>query len=390
MLLASAAAEVGARLLSPRPATPPSAPADLRSYFSEDEIARGAAFARPQLALAAARGAVELATLALLTARPPRLLRRRRRPTLAGALSAGGLAVGLSLPPLPLAVLSRRRAISVGLATQSWPGWAADQAKSTGIEAAMAAAGGGAAMAAIRRFPRRWWMVGAAGSVLIGGLFAALSPVLLDPVFNDYTPLPEGETRSDVLELARAAGVRVGEVYSVDASRRTTAANAYVTGLGPTKRVVLFDTLLDRYDREEVRVVVAHELAHVRHRDIWRGVAFAATVAPAAAFATQRLSWKLSDERDTPAALPALALAAALASAPVGLVANRLSRAIERRADAFSLELTGCPQAFVSFERAIARQNVADLDPPRWMTALLATHPSTAERIGAALSYATN
>ena len=230
--------------------------------------------------------------------------------------------------------------------------------------------------------------MGAAGSVLVGGLFAALAPVLLDPVFNDYTPLAEGETRFDVFELARAAGVRVGEVYSVDASRRTSAANAYVTGLGPTKRVVLFDTLLDRYDREEVRVVVAHELAHVRHRDVWRGVAYAAIVAPAAAFATQRLSWALSDERDTPAALPALALAAALVSPPVGLIGNRLSRMIERRADALSLELTRSPEAFVSFERAIARQNVADLDPPRWMTALLATHPSTAERIGAALSYA--
>jgi len=387
MLLASAAGEVGVRLLRPRPAARPSAPADLRSYFSEEEIARGAAFARPQLALSLARGALELGALALLTLRPPRLLRRRARPVAAGAVAAGALAAGLSLPPLPLAVVSRRRAIAVGLATQSWRGWALDQVKATGIEAALAAAGGGTVIAAIRRFPRRWWALGAGGSVLVGALFAALAPVLLDPVFNDYTPLPEGETRSDVLALARAAGVRVAGVYSVDASRRTTAANAYVTGLGPTKRVVLFDTLLDRYDREEVRVVVAHELAHVRHRDVLRGVAYAGIVAPAAALATQRLSWGLSNARDTPAALPALALAAALVSAPVGLISNRLSRAIERRADAYSLELTGSPQAFVSFERAIARQNIADLDPPRWMTALLATHPSTAERIGAALSY---
>jgi STE24 endopeptidase len=390
MLLASAAGEVGVRLLRPRPAPRPSAPADLRSYFSEEEIARGAAFTRPQVALAVGRGAVELGTLALLTFRPPRLLRRRARPVAAGAVAAGALAVALSLPPLPLAVVSRRRAIAVGLVTQSWRGWALDQLKATGIEAALAAAGGGAASAMIRRFPRRWWALGAAGSVLVGALFATLAPVLLDPVFNDYTPLPEGQTRSDVLELGRAAGVRVSEVYSVDASRRTTAANAYVTGLGPTKRVVLFDTLLDRYDREEVRVVVAHELAHVRHRDVLRGVAYAAIVAPAAALATQRLSWALADERHAPAALPALALAAAVVSAPVGVISNRLSRALERRADAYSLQLTGSPEAFVSFERAIARQNVADIDPPRWMTALLATHPSTAERIGAALSYATS
>jgi STE24 endopeptidase len=376
------------RLLRPRPATRPSAPADLRSYFSEEEIARGAAFTRPQLALALGRGAVELGTLALLTFRPPRVLRRRARPVLAGAVAAGAMAVGLSLPPLPLAVVSRRRAIAVGLVTQSWRGWAVDQLKATGIETALAMAAGGTVVAVIRRYPRSWWALGAAGSVLVGALFAALAPVLLDPVFNDYTPLPEGETRSDVLELARAAGLKVSEVYSVDASRRTTAANAYVTGLGPTKRVVLFDTLLDRYNREEVRVVVAHELAHVRHRDVLRGVAYATIVAPAVALAVQRLSWTLTDERDGPAALPALVLAAALVSAPVGLIGNRLSRALERRADAYSLKLTDSPQAFVSFERAIARQNVADLDPPRWMTALLATHPSTAERIGAALSYA--
>jgi STE24 endopeptidase len=197
-----------------------------------------------------------------------------------------------------------------------------------------------------------------------------------------------GDTRSDVLDLARAAGVKVGEVYSVDASRRTTAANAYVTGLGPTKRVVLFDTLLDRYSREEVRVVVAHELAHVRNRDVPRGVLYAAIVAPASALAIQRLSWALSGERETAGALPALALAAAIVSAPLGLIGNRLSRAIERRADAYSLELTDSADAFVSFERAIALQNVADLDPPGWVIKLMATHPPTIERIGAAIAYA--
>jgi STE24 endopeptidase len=179
----------------------------------------------------------------------------------------------------------------------------------------------------------------------------------------------------------------VGEVFSVDASRRTTGANAYVTGLGPTKRVVLFDTLLNRYSRDEVRVVVAHELAHVRHRDVLRSVAYAAIVAPATALAVQRLSWQLARERGTPRALPALALAAAVLAAPTGLIGNRLSRAVERRADAYSLELAGSPDAFVSFERAIALQNVADLEPPAFVRALMATHPSTTERIGAAVAW---
>ncbi len=293
----------------------------------------------------------------------------------------------LSLPPLPLRAIARKRGMAVGLVTQSWRGWAADLLKGGAIEAVLAAGAGGAAVTITRRYPRGWWLPASAGSVAFGAVLAALAPVVLDPVFNDFTPLPEGETRSDVLELAQAAGVKVGEVFSVDASRRTTAANAYVTGLGPTKRVVLYDTLLDRYDRDEVRVVVAHELAHVRNRDVSRGVLYAALVAPTAALAVQRLSWELSPERGTPGALPAMALAAVVVGVPTGLIGNRLSRAIERRSDAYSLTLTRAPEAFISFERAIAVQNVADLKPPRWLTSLLATHPPTAERIGAAVSY---
>ncbi len=145
--------------------------------------------------------------------------------------------------------------------------------------------------------------------------------------------------------------------------------------------------MLDRYGRDEVRVVVAHELAHVRHRDVIRGVGYAALVAPALAFAVQQLSSTLGAQPGTPAALPPLALAAAIVSAPVGLIGNALSRALERRADEYSLELSRSPDAFVSFERAIALQNVADLDPPRWVSSVLATHPSTLERIGAAVAW---
>jgi STE24 endopeptidase len=388
MLLALAAAEGGVRLLSPRERPIEPARIDLRTYFSDDEIERGSKFARPQVALALGRGAIELGALAAVVRRPPKALSGRfRRPALAGAATGAGLAAALSVPVLPLRAVARKRGMRVGLVTQSWPGWAADLLKGGAIEGVLAAAGGAAVIAVTRRYPRHWWLPAAAGSVLFGGALAALAPVVLDPLFNDFTPLPEGETRSDVLDLARAAGVKVGEVYSVDASRRTTAANAYVAGLGPTKRVVLFDTLLDRYSRDEVRVVVAHELAHVRNRDVPRGMVYAALVAPAAALAVQRLSWALSPERGTPAAIPALALAATAVAAPTGLIGNRLSRAIERRSDAYSLTLTGAPEAFISFERAIALQNVADLEPPRWLTSLLATHPPTAERIGAAVSY---
>lgn len=386
--LALAVAEGGRRALSPRNGTIRPARVDLGDYFSSQEIDRGARFARPQLALGLGRALIDFAALTAIVRRPPAILGRgSARPVLAGAAAGAGLTVALSLPPLPIAAIGRKRAISVGLVTQSWRGWAGDLVKSTAIETVLTGAAGGAVVRVTRRYPRAWWLPAAAGSVAFGALLAALAPVVLDPVFNEFTPLPEGETRSDVLELAGAAGVKVREVYSVDASRRTTAANAYVNGLGPTKRVVLFDTLLDRYSREEVRVVVAHELAHVRHRDVPRGVTYAAIVAPAAALAVQRLSWELSPGRGSAAELPALALAAVLVAAPLGLIGNGLSRAIERRADAFSLELSQAPEAFISFERSIALQNVADLDPPQWVQTVIATHPATAERIGFAVSF---
>jgi STE24 endopeptidase len=385
VLLATAAAEGGRRLLAPR--TPPVEPirVDLDAYFSPEEIDRGRRYARPQLALGMVRGVVDVTALTLLARHPPRILRSHwSQPQLGAAITAAGLSLALSAPSLPLRAIARRRAMAVGLDTQPWSAWTGDLAKASAIEVALAAVAGAAVVTGTRRYPRAWWAPVAAGSIVFGGLLAALAPVVLDPIFNDFEPLAEGQTRADVLALAGDAGVTVGQVYSVDASRRTTAANAYVTGLGPTKRVVLYDTLLDRYNRDEIRLVVAH----VRHRDVPRNVLYAAIVAPAVALAVQRLSWELSDERGTPAALPALALAAALVVVPIGPIGNRLSRAVERRADHFSLELAGAPDAFVSFERAIALQNVADLDPPRWVTRLLASHPPTAERIGAAVAFA--
>jgi STE24 endopeptidase len=409
VLLALTAAEGGARLLAPRDRAIEPAQVDPKAYFSGEQIERGVRFARPQMRLALARGAVELAALAALARvtadrrpagkrrtgmRRPRWSRATNRPEpperhalVGGALAASSLAVGSTLLALPLSAIARRRAIAVGLVTQSWRGWALDQLKAMAIESGLSAGAGAALIAVIRRYPRGWWAPAAGGSVAAGALLSLGGPVVLAPLFNDFTPLPEGQTRADVLELARMAGVSVGEVYSVDASRRTTGANAYVTGLGPTKRVVLFDTLLDRYERDQVRVVVAHELAHVRNRDVLRGIGYAAIVAPAAAFAVQRLSWALSAERASGRALPALALAAAVVTAPTGLIGNRLSRAIERRADTFSLKLSGSPDAFISFQRAVALQNVADVAPPRWVSRLLATHPPTLERIGAAVAF---
>jgi STE24 endopeptidase len=221
-----------------------------------------------------------------------------------------------------------------------------------------------------------------------GVLGSTVAPVLLDPLFNRFTPLPNGRLRGEVLGLAERAGVRVGQVYEVDASRRTTAANAYVSGLGPTKRVVLFDTLVRDFTPGEVRFVIAHELAHQRNRDVPRSLAFLALVTPVGMYAVARLGEALvpAGERRPAALVPAVALAGAVLAPALAAIGNQLSRAVETRADRFALELTGDRGSVVEFHRRIAVKNVAEPQPPRWARIAFGTHPTTMERIGQALA----
>ena len=387
LVAAALVAEAAVLLLRPRDGVLDPVPVSARSYFSAAEIERARDYRRPQLALYGARLAIEGGVLLLLVRRPPRWLRGGRRPLARAAGAGAALALVLAVAPLPVAAVARQRSIDVGLTTQSWGGWAGDQVKGLGIEVPLAAAGGLLAVGLMRRFPRHWWAPGAAVVVALGAVFTYAAPVVLAPVFNRFEPLPPGQTRTDVLELARRADVEVGQVYRVDASRRTTAANAYVAGLGATKRVVLYDTLLERFSRDEVRLVVAHELAHVRHRDVPYGLLWLALVAPAALIAVQRLTERLAPERGTAAALPALALSVGVVSLGLTTISNQLSRAVEARADSYALRLTDAPEPFIGFERRIALQNVSDPDPPGWITALLATHPPTVERIGLGVAY---
>jgi STE24 endopeptidase len=396
--------EAAVLLLRPRTGLIAPDPVAVEEHFSPQEVARARAFSRPQLALQLSVAIVRAALLGGAVARPPALLgggrplrrgrlRRKRASSMLRAAAGGAaLSAALELATLPLSALARRRALAVGLATQSWPGWALDVAKSTAVGSALSAGAAPAALTLMRRLPRWWWLPGAGVAVAGGTLFTFLAPVALDPLFNRFSPLAEGPTRSDVLELAERAGVRVGEAYEVDASRRTTAANAYVTGLGATKRVVLFDSLLKRASREETRLVVAHELAHVHHRDVPYGLLQLALVAPAALHATAALARSLGGVDDpgrpTAASLPALALALGAVGAATGAVSAQLSRRIEARADAFSLRLTDAPEPFISLERRIVLQNLSDPDPPRWLSGLLGSHPTTVQRIGIARAYA--
>jgi STE24 endopeptidase len=379
-------AEAAVLLLRPRGGVIPPVDVPLQAYFSAAEVSRAEAFRGPQTVLFAVRTAIEVGVLVLVVRRPPGWLARARRPVLAGAAAGALLSLATSAAPLAISAISRQRAIDVGLITQSWGGWAADLAIGWAIGAAIAAAGGAFAVVLLRRAGRRWWIPGAALVVAFGAIITYAGPIVLDPLFNRFEPLPAGQLRSDVLDLADRAGVEVGEVYSMDASRRTTAANAYVGGLGGTKRVVLYDTLLENFTRDEIRLVVAHELAHVKYRDVPNGLLFLALVAPAGMFAVARLAERLGPARG-PGAVPPLALALAIVVPLVTTVSLQLSRRVEARADSYSLTLTGQPDAFIGFEKRIALRNVSDPDPPAWRTALFATHPPTLERIGIAEAY---
>ena len=382
-------AELAVVLLRPRSGLIEPAPVRSASYFSASQLDRARDYRRPQVAIYGGVLVVQLGLLALIVARPPRRLRGPfKRPLVAGAAAGAALAVAVSVSVLPLQVVARERAKDVGLVTQSWSGYARDKAISGAIGALLAGLGAGAAVGLMRRMPRGWWAPGAVVVVAFGVASVYAGPVVLDPLFNTFKPLPAGQVRDDVLELAERAGVDVGEVYSVDASRRTTAANAYVAGLGKTKRVVLYDTLLENFERDEVRLVVAHELAHVHHRDVPNGLLYLAIVAPFGLFAVAQLTRRLTPGGEPgPAALPALALGLVVMTTTITTISNQLSRAVEARADSYALTLTGEPEPFISFERRIALRNLSDPDPPDWQTFLLATHPPTLERIGIGVAY---
>jgi STE24 endopeptidase len=386
IVVSVAAAAVATFLLRPRSGLIEPAPVEVEQYFTAFQLDRAEDFRGLQRVLGLAGLGVGVAALAVLAWRPPeRLIARvQARPLLGGAAVGAGISLLLVVVELPLRAWMRERALDVGLATQAWPDWAVDVAKSAGIGAVTAAIGGLVAVALIRRFPRNWWAPASALVVAYAVVTVWLWPVVIDPLFNRFEPLRPGPLREDVVELAERAGVDVGEVYRVDASRRTSAANAYVNGLGHSKRVVLYDNLIDRFPHDEVRIVVAHELAHQKHNDLLRGLAWLALVAPAGTFLTQALAERFAGRRKlgSPGGLPAVALAVSLVALGLNCASNALSRQVEARADVFALDLTRDPADFVKFERRIAIRNISDPDPPQLFQLLFATHPTTVERIG--------
>ncbi len=371
-LAAVIVAEAGVWVLRPRePALDP-VPVRESDYFTRAQLERARDYRSDQLRLLAVTIALQGGLLLILASGRPRFVRNRLialggRPALGAAAAGATLSLALAAVALPVGAIAHQHSVDVGLSTQTTGAWLGDQARSATIGAALAALAAAAFLALIRRFGRLWWVPATAAVVLIEVVFVWLAPVLLAPTFNHFDRLPQGRARDDVLELGRRAGVEIGEVYSIDASRRSTALNAYVDGIGSTKRVVLYDNLLAGVERPTLRSVVAHELGHVKHHDILRGMAFVALVAPVALLFVGALGFRLARrsgaEPGSPASLPALALALAIAVTVLGVIGNQLSRRIEASADQFALQLTDDPAALIDLQRRLAIANVSDPDP---------------------------
>ncbi|MBG6064009.1 M48 family metalloprotease [Micromonospora ureilytica] len=309
----------------------------------------------------------------------------------------GGLAVVLvaDLVTLPFAAWRQSVLTRYELSTNGWSGWAVDLLKSYAVSAVIGAVALFGFYAVIRLAPRWWWAFGAAGAAVLVVLLSFVLPVLVEPVFNRFTPMEQGPLRTELMSMAARDGVPVRDVLVADASRRTRAVNAYVSGLGPTRRVVVYDTLLREATPAEVTAVVAHELGHAKDSDVAAGTLTGALGAAAAVVALYLLgSWgpllRLAgvDSVAQPRAFPllvALVTVAGLVAAPVQAL---MSRRVEARADAHALALTDDPESFESMQRRLGSVNLGDPDPPRWEYLYSASHPSTVERMAAARAYA--
>jgi STE24 endopeptidase len=275
-----------------------------------------------------------------------------------------------------------------GFSTQTPRSWTTDRLKGLAIGVVLTALPLLALIACVHVFPSWWPVVAASGAALFVLVVGFIAPVVLEPVFNRFEPLRDRAFADELRELADRAGVPVRDVLVADASRRTRKHNAYVSGLGKTRRVVLWDTLLARGEPGEIKVVVAHELGHRRYRHVARWTAI--SMVSVAAFVV--LIWLLfqweglldaigatgpGDPRVIPFVL-FLGAALELAFQPLALA---ISRRWERDCDRFSLDLTRDAESFERTHHLLALENLGDLAPPKAAYVLFASHPTAPERL---------
>ena len=378
--------------------------ADPALAFSAEEIRAAVAYAHPRRRwgmLALATDLLLLAALALTT--PGRGLVAAVA-GLAGrwvpgraALATVAVVACRSIAGFPFSVRAWRQDVRAGLATQRPPAWLADWLKGRAVGVVLTVPPTAGLVLAARGLAGQPYTSAAAAALLVAALTLA-GPLVLEPLFNRFTPLADGPLRAGALATAARMGVPVGEVLVADASRRTTRLNAYVSGLGRTRRIVLYDNLLALAEREghdQVLLVLAHELAHVRHRDVPAGTAAAALAAALGVLALDGL-FALDGVRAAlgvqgladplaPAGILLLAAVGGLAAAPLASAASRWA---EARADWAALQARRDPDSAVAVERRLALDNLADLRPNPLIGAWFASHPPVMARVAQAWLWA--
>jgi Zn-dependent protease with chaperone function len=381
----------------PRPPAP-----DPLDAFSEEEVRACVDYAKPRQRWALLGVAVDLSLLAGIALTTPGRELVRWAAGLGGGWPPARVALATvavigvrALARLPFSIRAFRQDVRAGLATQRLPGFLRDWLKARAVGLVLTVLPIAGLVLAARWRPPGWPWVAAAAAALLVGILALLGPVLIEPLFNRFTSLDPGQLRDRLLQLAARMRVPVRDVLVADASRRTTRVNAYVSGLGRTRRVVVYDTLLRSGVHDELALVVAHELAHVRHRDVlWGTVATAAAAAGAVLVAVGLLGLQAVrdllgvDGLGDPLAAPGLLLLVAAGSLLAAPVASLVSRWSEARADWVALEVTGDAATAVAVERRLALENRADLRPNRLLVALFSSHPPTMARIAQARLWA--
>jgi STE24 endopeptidase len=380
--------------------------ADPLEAFTEDEVRACVDYAKPRQRWGLAAYAADLLVLAALALSGPGRALVRGAAGLAGGWVPGRVVLAIvavlavrAAVGLPFSIRAFRQDTRAGLATQGLDGFLRDWAKGRAVGLVLTVVALSALVLGARWQPPGWPLVAAVTAVLLVLALAMAGPVLIEPLFNRFRPLDPGPLRTRLLELAAAMRVPVGDVLVADASRRTTRVNAYVSGLGRTRRVVVYDTLLAPAPTpggaDEVALVVAHELAHVRHRDVLWGTIGAAALAAVSVlvavalfdFGQVQRAFGVTGLGD-PLAAPGLLLLASLGGLAAAPVASAISRWAEARADWVSLEVTRDPVTAVAVERRLALENRADLRPNRLLMLLFASHPSTMARIAQAWLWA--
>ena len=384
-------AEIRADKASPEATDP-----ELGASFTEAQVERHGAYRRGSYVGFAASLVLEIVVLLILARGPlgrflDAISNLRGGWVTKALLAALLVAVVGWLAQLPLAyVRGYEIQHAWGLSTQTAPAWLLDRGRSLLVAGVIAAVAALTFFGLVRWQPRTWWVWGWLGFTALTALLYFLYPVAIAPLFNRFTPLEDPALESSIRSLAVDAGVAVDDVLVADASRRSTVENAYVAGLGATKQVVVYDTLLAAGDQAETRYVVAHELGHQVENHVLKNLVVSSMGLllgfGALALLVQRtavLGWAGADSLQDPRTLPLLVLFATAAGLLLLPAQNAVSRNFEARADEIAIDLTGDPDTAVKVHRRLAFANLADLRPPRIAVWLLYSHPPVLDRIAA-------